>query len=444
MMGVPDWSDPDAPPVGLPDDVRSVALAIGDQNGILRGKRLAAAHWDATCRRGMAMDNTFFAMDCDSLLVENRFSGLETGFPDLGVRPRGPLMPLPGEPGVAFVLGAAALRGGGEVPIDPRPPLLRAVAQARAMGFEPRMAAELEFYLLDADTLRPTETRNECYGLGRATALEPFLGPLRDDLSAMGVPVEQSGVEVSAGQLEVNLGHAPALAAMDHALIFRAMTKEAAARAGKVASFMPQPFGDRAGSGFHLHHSLWREGRNAFSTLGALSDDGRWFLGGLQAALPALSLIGAVTPNAYRRRRDYAFAPVDASWGVDNRTVALRVIEGEDSSDDRPVRIESRHAGADANPYLLAAAELFAGLRGIERRTEPTRPSVGDAYAQAARRRLPSSSREALALAEGSGFLREALGETRLELLCATARREMARIEADVSEAERARYLTTL
>ncbi|MEO0683414.1 MAG: glutamine synthetase family protein [Pseudomonadota bacterium] len=440
----PDWSDPDAPPAALPPGVRTVALAIGDQTGILRGKRIDAAHWSATCRRGMALDNTFFAMDCDSSLVENAFSGLDTGFPDLAVRPRGPLMPLPGEPDAALCLGAAALRGGGEVPIDPRPPLARAVAQARDMGFEPRMAAELEVYLLDARTLRPRETRNECYGLARAAALEPFLGPLRASLSAMGVPVEQSNVEVSAGQVEVNLGHAPALAAMDHAQIFRGMTKEAALRAGLVASFMPLPFSDRAGSGFHLHHSLWRDGRNAFAAAGRLSDAGRWFLGGLQAALPALSLIGATTPNAYRRRRDYAFAPVDASWGVDNRTVALRVIEGETEADEGPVRVESRHAGADANPYLLAAAELRAGLRGVERRMEPTRPTVGDAYAQAARRRLPAGLDEAVALADGSAWLREALGDLRVDLLCATARREQARIAAEVGEAERARYLETL
>ena len=235
---------------------------------------------------------------------------------------------------------------------------------------------------------------------------------------------------------------------MDHAVVFRAMVKEAAQRHGRVASFMPQPFSDRAGNGFHLHHSFWKDGRNVFADRGRLSDLGRWFLGGLQAALPELALVGCVTPNGHRRRRPWSFAPQDASWGVDNRTVALRVMEGDGPDDQGPVRIESRHAGADANPCLLAAVELHAGLRGIERRTEPTRPTPGDAYAAlasgAGRPRLPATSREALALARPSALLKEALGETRHALLCATAEREIERIEADVTEAERARYLETL
>ncbi|MEM6744079.1 MAG: glutamine synthetase family protein [Pseudomonadota bacterium] len=448
----PLWDDPDAPPAPLPEGLRAVALAIGDQNGLLRGKRIDAAHWPSVCRRGMSLDDSFFAMDCDSLLVPNRFSGPETGYPDLAVRPRGPLMPLPGEPGVALSLGEARLRGApadaAEVPIDPRPPLLRAVAAAQAHGFVPRLAAELEFYLLDPATLRPAETRDECYGLARAAALEPFLGPLRQDLTAMGLPVEQSGTEVSAGQVEVNLGHAPALVAMDHALIFRAMVKQAALRHGRVATFMPQPFTQSAGSGFHLHHSLWRDGRNLFAHEGRLSDLGRWYLGGLQAALPELALVGCVTPNGHRRRRPGAFAPRDSSWGVDNRTAALRVMHGDGPSDPAPVRIESRHAGADANPYLLAAVELSAGLRGIERRLEPSRPTVGDAAeafaAGQGRPALPATSREALAVARPSSLLREVLGDARLDLLCATAEREIERMEAEVTEAERARYLEIL
>ena len=436
-------ADPDAsPPEALPDGVHTVVVGIGDQNGILRGKRVTAAHWPSVRRRGIALDDTFFAMDVASLLVPNGYSGPDSGYPDLAVLPRGPLRPSPGEPGVALVLGAAREKGGGPIPIDPRQPLLRAVAACREAGFEPRLAAELEFYLLDPATGRPRETGAECYGLARAAELEPFLGPLRRELEAMGVPVEQSNPEFSAGQVEVNLRHAPALDAADHALLMRGMVKQAARRAGMEASFMAKPFAEESGNGFHLHHSLWAEGRNLFAAEGRLSELGRWYLGGLQAVMRECSLIGSTHPNAYRRRARYSYAPTEANWGYDNRTVALRVIEGMDAEDDAPVRVEERQAAADANPYLLAAVGLFAGLRGIRERIEPTRETVGDAYAEAgARRRLPVSVAEAVAEARGSAFLRECLGEAMLELVITNAEREAEIVAGEVPPSETRRYL---
>jgi len=438
--------DPDArPPEALPEGIHTVVVGIGDQNGILRGKRVTAAHWPSVRRRGIALDNTFFAMDVLSSLVPNGYSGPDSGFPDLAVIPRGPLRPHPGEPGVVLCLGAAQERGGGPIPIDPRQPLLRAVAACREAGFEPRLAAELEFYLVDPATGRPRETRPECYGLARAAELEPFLGPLRRDLEAMGVPVEQSNPEFSAGQVEINLRHAPALEAADHALLLRGMVKQAARRVGLEATFMAKPFAEESGNGFHLHHSLWRDGRNVFAEGGRLSDLGRAYLGGLQGAMREGSLVGSTHPNAYRRRRRYSYAPTEANWGVDNRTVALRVIEGEGPDDDDPVRVEERTAAADCNPYLLAAVGLFAGLRGIREGIEPTRPTDGDAYGQeGGRPRLPTSIHEAAALAKGSAFLRECLGERMLELLVANAEREAELVDAEVPPGELRRYLEAM
>jgi glutamine synthetase len=436
-------TDEDAPEA-LPEDCHTVVLGVGDLNGILRGKRVTAAHWPSVRRRGISLDNTFFAMDVGSLLVPNAYASPETGYPDLDILPRGPLRPVPWEDGVRLCLGRAQEKDGGPIPIDPRQPLLRAVEAAREMGFEPRMAAELEFYLLDAETLQTRETRPECYGLARAAELEPVLGPLRRDLEAMGVPVEQSNPEFSAGQVEVNLRHAPALEAADHALLMRGMIKQRVRDFGLVASFMAKPFHDRSGNGFHVHHSLWRDGRNAFAEGGGLSEEGRWFLGGLQAAMRESSLVGSTHPNAYRRRALHSYAPVSASWGVDNRTVALRVIEGAGPGDDAPVRVESREAAADCNPYLLMAVQLAAGLRGIAERIEPTRPSGGDAYAREDRPALPRTLREAMEAARGSAFLAEALGEHIVGLLLDNAERELSVVEAEVPPAELARYLEAM
>lgn len=450
--GLADWgagwdltADPDAlPPEDLPDGVHTVVLGIGDLNGILRGKRVTAAHWPSVRRRGIALDNTFFAMDVGSLLIPNGYSGRDTGFPDLQILPRGPLRPIPWEPGVALVLGRAQERDGTGIPIDPRRPLLRAVAQAAELGFSVRLAAELEFYLVDPQTRRPLQTRAECYGLGRAAELEPVLGPLRRGLERMGIPVEQSNPEFSAGQVEVNLRHAPALDAIDHAVIFRGMVKQFARLHGLTATFMPKPFAEAAGSGFHLHHSLWRDGANAFAEAGRLSEAGRHYLGGLQAMAAEASLVGSAHPNAYRRRRPYTYAPVDASWGVDNRSVAFRVMEGIGPEDDGMVRVEDRTASADCNPYLFAAAGLAAGLRGMAQRIEPTRPSPGDAYGAASRAPLPRTIQEAMAAARASAFLAEALGATERDLLVLQAERELESLDVEIPPAEIARYFDVM
>ncbi|SET44614.1 glutamine synthetase family protein [Oceanicella actignis] len=434
-------ADPDAPPPQtLPEGAHTVAVGVADLNGVLRGKRVSASHWPSVARRGIALDNTFFSMDVTSQLTPNSYSGPESGYPDLFVIPRGPLRPIPWEEGVWMTLGRAQDHLGNPVPIDPRQPLLRAVARARAMGFEVQIGAELEFYLLDPATRRPREKRMECYGLARAAELEPVLGPIRRHLEAMGVPIEQSNPEFAPGQVEVNLRYGPALAAADHAALLRGMVKQLARQHGLIASFMAKPFIEHSGSGFHMHHSLWRDGRNAFAEDGRLNALGRAYLAGLQRHMAQMSLVGSTTPNAYRRRKPYTYCPVNASWAVDNRTVGLRVIEGADAA----VRIEKRDGAADANPYLLMAAEIEAGLRGIEMGWEPEPPSAGDAYAEARHDPLPASIAEALRLAHGSTFLREALGEQMLELLITQAERELAKVEEQVTPVEIERYLEAM
>ncbi|MDF2231144.1 glutamine synthetase family protein [Albimonas sp. CAU 1670] len=443
VTGGPEPTD-EMPTEVLPEGCHTVVLGVGDLNGILRGKRVTAEHWRSVRRRGISLDNTFFAMDVGSLLVPNDYSAADSGYPDLNILPRGPLRPIPWEDGVWMCLGRAQEKDGSPIPLDPRKPLLEAVEKARSMGLEPRAAGELEFYLLDPATGRPREERPECYGLARAAELEPILGPVRRNLAAMGVPVEQSNPEFSAGQVEVNLRHAPTLEAADHTLLLRGMIKQMVRPMGLIASFMAKPFHDRSGNGFHVHHSLWRDGRNAFAKDGGLSDEGRWFLGGLQAAMRESSLVGSAHPNAYRRRKLYSYAPISASWGVDNRTVALRVIDGEDAQDDPIVRIESREAAADCNPYLLMAVQLAAGLKGIEQEIEPTRPTEGDAYAADNRRRLPTDIHEAIDAARASAFLEEALGPMLVDLLIRNAEREIEIVEREVTRAELDRYLEVM
>ena len=152
------------------------------------------------------------------------------------------------------------------------------------------------------------------------------------------------------------------------------------------------------------------------------------------------SLVASTTPNAYRRRTSYSFCPTNASWAVDNRTVGLRVLEGEDDA----VRIEKRDGAADANPYLLMAAEIEAGLEGIAEGLAPGRPSDGDAYAEDWHPALPANLPDALSLARGSDFLSRVLGDVLKDLMIAQAENEVARVEAQVTPVETARYLRVM
>ena len=234
----------------------------------------------------------------------------------------------------------------------------------------------------------------------------------------------------------------PLMLAADRVVMFRSLVKQLATRHGYLASFMAKPFIDLGGNGFHLHYSLWSEGQNIFSDGGRLNDTGRHFLGGLQKRMVETSICGAANVNSYRRRVPYSFCPTNASWGLDNRTVALRVIEGSDSA----TRVEKRDAGADCNPYLLMATDIAAGLDGIEQKQEPTKITMGDAYSDSHDDVLPTTLADAVASYRDSR-LAELLGDKFSRSYVSIAEAEIAHAaehspDADeVNDWERTRFI---
>ena len=352
----------------LPEGTHTVILGVGDLNGLMRGKRIPADQWPRICGSGNALAMSLFTMDMTCDVWETPVVGFANGFPDCHIFPMHPPVAVPWEPGVAMCFARAEGMDHGPLTVDPRQALLRQVERAAAIGIDLQVGTELEFYLLDPDTGRPRDKGNDCYGLARAAELEPVRGPMRRELAEMGIPIEQSNPEYAAGQVEVNIRYDSAMIAADRVVMFRSLVKQLAARHGLNATFMAKPFIDESGNGFHLHYSLWSEGKNIFADAGMLNDRGRHFLGGMQQRMAEASICGAATVNAYRRRQPLSFCPVNASWGLDNRTVALRVIEGSESA----VRIEKRDAGADCNPYLLMAADIEPDLTAS--RARPSRP----------------------------------------------------------------------
>ena len=423
----------------LPEGTHTVILGVGDLNGLMRGKRIPADQWPRICGSGNALAMSLFTMDMTCDVWETPVVGFANGFPDCHIFPMHPPVAVPWEPGVAMCFARAEGMDHGPLTVDPRQALLRQVERAAAIGIDLQVGTELEFYLLDPDTGRPRDKGNDCYGLARAAELEPVLGPMRRELAEMGIPIEQSNPEYAAGQVEVNIRYDSAVIAADRVVMFRLLVKQLAARHGLNATFMAKPFINESGNGFHLHYSLWSEGKNIFADAGKLNDLGRHFLGGMQQRMAEASICGAATVNAYRRRQPLSFCPVNASWGLDNRTVALRVIEGSDSA----VRIEKRDAGADCNPYLLMAADIAAGLDGIEGKTEPTAITTGNAYEDDNAPTIPLDLADAISLARNSGWLRDVLGADQHEIWLQQAERELAFFNQQVTPFETARYLGT-
>lgn len=315
---------------------------------------------------------------------------------------------LPGDAGGELALCDLVDPDGSQSPWCTRSVLRRAIAKAAAVDSRVIAAAELEFFLSETATGRPVFDTIEQYGIVAGERYEPVLRAIRA-LRNNGVPVTASNCEYGGGQFEVNLHHGDALAAADQIILLRSWGREIAERAGYGISFDAKPWPENSGSGMHFHQSLWTGDNNRFwsADTDEMSADGQSYLAGLLEAMPEMTALGSPTARAYLRRDDHSFCPTAVCWGGDNRTVALRVI----TESEAVARIEQRDAASDANPYLPLAAQIIAGLSGLERGATPPPMTTGDAYSQRGLQPLPAALEQALALFEQSALATELLGE---------------------------------
>ena len=365
--------------------VETVILAGADTHGIMRGKRVPIAELDRAAERGIALCDVIWALPVDEVEPVQPPPGHDGWFPRAGY-PDMLAMPdletariVPWHDRTALLLCDFVDRDGRAIPLSPRAVLRSVVDRARAMGVEPIVGIELEFYALREtpqsvlakrpSQLEAVEERPSVYGVVAASRHEDFAGAVRATLQEYGLAVEACAPEAGPGQFEINVRAAPALQAADEAFLLKSAVKEIAARHGLLATFMAKPRSDWPGSSCHLHLSL-RDGTPAAM---------RHFIGGLLDGMAELTAIFAPTPNSYRRFTPYSWAATTATWSVDNRSAGVRAI----CDGDAIARVEHRQAGADANPYLAAAAALAAGLDGVRRACEPPPPVDGDVYALA-------------------------------------------------------------
>ncbi len=435
-------------------EIETVITALPDLYGRLVGKRIVGEFFlDEVVSGGMHVCDYLLACDMEMDPTPGyAFTSWETGYGDLHAVPDlGTLRRAAWLERTALVLCDA--EAGGPVPVAPRSILKRQLERASSLGFVPKMGSELEFFLFDEGYrgarekgyrgLATSQDYIEDYHLLSGTMAEHVIGAIRRDVHASAIPVEFSKGEWGPGQHEINLRYAEALEMADRHVVYKLAAKEIAHRAGQALTFMAKWDAELAGNSLHVHASLWSPaGQAAFAgaeplagTPATCSPTFRAFLGGLLAHARELAFFFAPTVNSYKRFQPGTFAPTGIAWSWDNRTAGFRVV-GQGAG----LRVECRIPGADANPYLVYAALLAAGLDGIENDLDPGPVFEGNVYEAQDLPQVPASLEEAIALLEGSAFVRKSFGDDVTNHLLHFARTEAAGFRGAVTDWERARY----
>lgn len=433
-----------------------VKIAVTDVDGVLRGKYLGLDKLASLVEGTAGFCDCVLGWDLDDQLYDNvEFTGWHTGFPDALFRLDGASeRMLPGEDTPFFLADFVVDDGERMHPICPRSRLKAVLARAARSGLQARMGFEYEFFVFRETSaslrekgyrdLQPLTPGNFGYSILRASAESPLFTGLLDQARALGTPLEGLHCETGPGVWEGALAVADGVAAADRASLFKTFSKVFFQQRDLTATFMAKWSMDYPGQSGHLHVSLGdAEGTPLFHAEGerhGMAPAQRHFVAGVQRYMRELAALYAPTVNSYTRLVPGYWAPTAATWGVENRTCAIRVIPGSRKSQ----RVEFRAAGADANPYLAAAAVLAAGLQGIEDALEPDAAVSGNAYAVQddlpAERRLPTHLRDAAALLRASALARDWFGDAFVEHFAATREWEAREYERHVNDWQLRRY----
>jgi glutamine synthetase len=424
------------------DDIDHVFVEFADVNGIARSKQLTADYFLDAWEDGITMNLLLLVQTPRNDVPEGSGYGAEVDYADgrLLAAPS-TYQQLPWRDDAARVLADFHYQGqavGGA----PRVALQRVLG--RLDDAVPELdfyaGSELEFYLLqdgETDYEPATSHKHECVSWA-TEAVAPFYDKLAEWAPEYGIDLHSLQHEHGAGQLEVLFEYGSVLEQADTTFDFRRLVKQTALLTDYQATFMAKPYGDREGSGYHLHVSAFDDdGENAFAPEGdeGLSERGRHFVGGLLEHADALAGLCTPNPNAFKRYDPDGFAPYAAAWGLDNRMTALRVPNGVP-------RIENRIPSADANPYIVMAATLAAGLDGLQRELDPGEPWTGNPAGDAPT--LPQSMPEALSALQADDVLTDHLGDELVRAYTATKREELAAYRRTVTPWEREQYVETL
>ncbi|MBK0399426.1 glutamine synthetase [Limibaculum sp. M0105] len=432
-------------------EIDTVLAAQVDMQGRLMGKRFQAEFFLESAVEETHACNYLLTVDMEMEPVPGyRSASWEKGYGDHVLKPDlGTLRRVPWLPGTALVICDTLDHHTHElIPHAPRSVLKRQVARLEAMGMRAMAATELEFYLFRDSFeqahakgyrgLEPVSPYNEDYHIFQTSKEEEVMRAIRLGLNGADVPVENSKGEAWAGQEEINIRYADALTMADRHVVVKNGIKEIAWSKGHAATFMAKYDYEAAGSSSHVHQSLWsHEGQPLFHDPSAehgMSALMRNYLAGLLTHATEFTLFLAPNINSYKRFMVGTFAPTKAVWSTDNRTAGYRIC----GLDTRAVRVECRVGGADLNPYLAIAAQLAAGIAGIEAKLDLEAPFSGDAY-HGEGREIPRTLRDATAALDGSAMLRAAMGDDVVDHYVHAAKWEQFEYDRRVTDWEIAR-----
>ncbi len=441
-------------------DIEAIDIVLFDANGIGRGKIIRRHELLGLYQNGRHLPISILGLDICGEDVHETGLIWDQGDGDLRAWPvPGTLVPLAGTvPPRAELFLAMYHLDGTPMRSDPRHALADQIAALKSEGLQASAAFELEFFLLanerdPSGAVQPARavldgrpsTKTEVYSVDHLHGMVPLFAAIYAGAAAAGIKAETVISEYAPGQYELTLHYRddPMAAADDLARLKRIVRLQARLH-GVTACFMAKPVEKYAGSGMHLHVSL-RDlaGRNVFTE----ATEGQWAppllhaLGGLRQTMGESMLVFAPHANSWRRFASQSYAPVSPSWGVNNRSVALRIPAGGPAAR----RIEHRPSGVDANPYLVAATVL-AGLRhGLAERIDPGPETTGNAYAAAGDGpAMPDDWRSAIAAAQGSAFLQRALGADMHRTFTAIKAAEYARVARTIADVDYDLYLHTV
>ncbi len=437
-------------------EIEAIDIVLHDANGIGRGKIIRRHELIPFYTAGRHLPVSILGLDILGEDVHETGLIWDRGDGDLRAWPiPGTLVALHGTaPPRAEVLVSMYMLDGAPMTSDPRHALARQVAALAAEGLYPTGAFELEFFLLDPardaegrvqparDVLDGRASRKtEVYSVDHLHGMLPLFTDIYAGAARAGITAETVISEYAPGQYELTLNYrTDVMQAADDLIRLKRIVRAQARAHGVTACFMAKPVEDYAGSGMHFHVGL-RDGAGRNVLVEAV--EGQWSasilhaLGGLRATMAESMLVFAPHANSWRRFASQSYAPVSPSWGVNNRSVALRIPAG----DRQARRIEHRPAGVDANPYLVAATVLAGVRKGLAEAIDPGPETTGNAYAEAVDQAIPVDWRTAILAAKGSGFLQDALGADMHRTFTAIKAAEYARVARTVTELDYDLYL---
>jgi glutamine synthetase len=428
-----------------------VKIAVADIDGVLRGKYISSEKFLSVAQSHLGFCDVIFGWDMADVAYDNgTYTGWHSGYPDAKVQiDLNSFRKIPWENGTPFFLGEFIDAAGNPLAICPRQLLRKLIGRATNMGYSAQFSQEFEWFNFEEtpQSFAAKEGRNLTpltpgmfgYSILRSSERNDFFAALFDQLKAFDIPLEGLHTETGPGVYEAAITYGEILSAADRAILFKTSVKEIGYPLGILATFMAKVNENLPGCSGHVHQSLWKDGVNVFHSdtdAHQMSETMQYYLAGQLHCLPEILPMVAPTINSYKRLVEGAWAPTTLTWGLDNRTVALRALTGGAKS----CRLETRVVGSDTNPYLAMAACLAAGLYGIENKLPLQAATKGNGYRDESHGRLPKSLEAANQAMKESSIAKDLFGETFVQHFTETRDWELRQFAKVVTDWETKRY----